>query len=135
MQRFKRAHFTLGDSAEMPPHLVNATEVTAEVVNSDLMQLARDFPSYAKFLRHEFDNRCAGRLLTDMRHTLGEKIRRLITKVASKPRSPDIKLMALYIPEKMAGGPGSRALGAGQVAQQLELPENKDAVDALKGCQ
>jgi hypothetical protein len=80
------------------------------------------------------------RLLTETRHTVSEEwIRHVVSKVASRTRSPDMRLMALYIREKLGGiGQDSGGLRVPPRAVSMDLPllepRDKASSDRLKKC-
>jgi hypothetical protein len=80
------------------------------------------------------------RLLTETRHTVSEEwIRHVVSKVATRTRSPDMRLMALYIREKLGGsGEDSGGLRVPPRAVSMDLPllepRDKASSDRLKKC-
>lgn len=133
--------FELEELDEEDPEVLALTEaqaktqaepaVNGDVVATELVQLAKDFPGCAQFLMNEFDTR---RLLTESGHTVEEdRVRRIMSRVARKSKDSEVRLMAMYIGEKLGGGRGG---GPGPVPMDLEvLPEGeREENKRLKRC-
>jgi hypothetical protein len=81
---------------------------------------------------------CAARLLTKAGRTLTEeKMRRVMQRVANRSRRPDIKVMALFIREKLAGsGRGMLWQQGAKISPDLDVlpPEDAAATRMLSQC-